>query len=196
MARDLDTICLKCLEKEPVRRYASAAGLADDLGRFLRREPILARPVPHHERLILWARRNPMIALLGIALALSLWVGAVAVILTWQQKRQQANEANRFMTQPAEDAFANNREDDALSTLAAAFRRDRSGGLATRRLVSALSQRSFSLPITLAPKDGMGVFAGFLDPKGHYVLVTDQGSRLQLWSLPDGVPRMPPLDVG
>jgi serine/threonine protein kinase len=70
--RDLETICLKCLQKEPERRYADADALADDLNRFLDGRPVVARPVSIVEHLGRWCRRNPRVAVLSAAVVVLL----------------------------------------------------------------------------------------------------------------------------
>jgi formylglycine-generating enzyme required for sulfatase activity len=85
---DLETICLKCLRKEPENRYASAAELADDLHRYQNGEPIQARPVGMVERMVKWVRRRPAIATLWGALA-TVVVGAFALV-AWQLEETRA----------------------------------------------------------------------------------------------------------
>src|SRR5262245_55096782 len=77
---DLETITLKCLNKNPLRRYASAAELADDLRRWRNREPIRARPIGLLERLARWCQRRPALAAMGPALCLVSVLGLLGVI--------------------------------------------------------------------------------------------------------------------
>ncbi len=95
--RDLETICLKCLENHRARRYQSAAELRDDLKRFLAGEPIQARPVRPVERLSKWAVRRPQVASLLAAFVLAVVLGLSGV--TWQWWRVLASQHRQALTQ-------------------------------------------------------------------------------------------------
>jgi eukaryotic-like serine/threonine-protein kinase len=101
LSKDLETICLKCLEKEPPRRYASAQALAEDLDRWLKGEPILARPVTRVERMTKWAKRKPVVAALTGAVVL-LGVSGVSGI-AWQWRK--AESARRVATEKLWDSY-------------------------------------------------------------------------------------------
>jgi len=101
VSRDLETICLKCLEKDPRRRYATAQELADEFDRFLRDEPIRARPVAPAEKFWRWCRRHPIIAALTGVIGVLLL--AVALISTAAAARLQ--RANREGQEKLREAY-------------------------------------------------------------------------------------------
>ncbi|HLX61387.1 MAG TPA: WD40 repeat domain-containing serine/threonine-protein kinase [Planctomycetota bacterium] len=128
--RDLETICLKCLEKDPKRRYGSADAMADELERWLRGEPIQARPTTRVERTLKWVKRKPLaaafIAVSVTALAALLWSG-----WAFNQRLKVANETLQerlrlsMIEQARTERIVNNRPRSLeLLTEAAQIRRD------------------------------------------------------------------------
>jgi len=94
------TICLKCLHKDAARRYESAAALADDLGRWLRGEPIVARPVGRTERATKWVRRNAVVSAAMATVTVTLLMGVG--ISGWNYRK--ASRANLQLGQQLENS--------------------------------------------------------------------------------------------
>lgn len=140
---DLETMALKCLEKDPERRYDSAAALADDLERWLLGEPIVARAVSPGERAWRWCRRNPAVAGLAAAVAASLLLGT-CVSLYWAglatDHARQAEQSAADAQLERERADANAAEARA-SALQAHQEKDRANNKAAEAKASAEQAR-------------------------------------------------------
>jgi serine/threonine protein kinase/WD40 repeat protein len=134
--RDLETIVLKTIERDPASRYQSAAELADDLRRFLEDRPIGARRVAWRERTWRWCRRNPAVAALSLAvvlLLLTMTVGSLYAAVRFARERDRAvanqalAESNEYRARTAESKLADRLWDSYLSQ-ARALRGSRAAG--------------------------------------------------------------------
>jgi serine/threonine protein kinase len=113
--RDLETITLKCLEKDPARRYPTARALADDLGKYLHGEPITARPIGRIERNWRWCRRNPRTA--GLSAAVGALLLIVATVTTYSSVHFRAAAREARWRQYLSDMHAAMKAwDDGLTT--------------------------------------------------------------------------------
>jgi WD40 repeat protein len=117
ISRDLETICLKCLEKDPQRRYGSAEALAEDLERWLKGEPILARPVGALPRLVKWVRRRPAMATMWLLVVLVTSAGVTGVI--WKAREvalaeQQVEEEKKKLSQAEEALLEKQRRNEEI----------------------------------------------------------------------------------
>ncbi len=94
ISKDLEAICLKCLEKDPARRYASAQLLQADLQRFLNQSPVVARRITRFDRVARWARRNPALATVSSLSFVALTIALILVTQQWRRAEQNVELAN------------------------------------------------------------------------------------------------------
>jgi hypothetical protein len=210
--RDLETVCLKCLEKEPRRRYDSAEALADDLERWLRGEPIFARPTGPVARLGKWARRRPAVAGLLTALAAVTVFGFGLVVWWWREAetQKQAVEAQERLTagerdradeqrRRAEGLLARTRRADYANRilLAARFLHDDRDDLARGHLAACdadLRGWEWDYLDRLATPTPLRRFPGhFQDvafsPDGKWLAAAAPGGATDVWDLETGALR-------
>jgi WD40 repeat protein len=155
--RDLETICLKCLEKEPRKRYGSAEALAEDLERWLTGHSIHARPRGPVERVVKWARRRPTAAALGgVTVAAACILGADLVlsearVRARQRETEDALNALQYEQGRTRQALAS--EQDALQRSNTAFAELKNEQARTRELLRQQEQTSYNHAVLLADRE-------------------------------------------
>jgi len=205
LSRDLETICLKCLEKEPGKRYANAEALAKDLHRFEIGEPIQAKPVSVWRRGMKWARRRPSLAALVmviIAAAVSLLIGGVyfssrvddALKEAKSRRREAERQVVHFNVLKGQDAVEKGDLLGSLPWFVEALKLEQGGSeqqeIHRTRLAAILRQCPRLVQIFCHQ---MPVLHAEFSRDGRYLVTACADSTAQVWNVESGESIAPPL---
>lgn len=196
---DLETIALRCLEKQPEQRYSSAASVADELQRFLQNEPIQARPISRLEYLSRLTRRNPRMSALVGALLLTFWVGCGVSLWQWARAERSNSaliESVEHLEWNAIDAMLNQGESSrALATVASLIRNNPHDKNAAMFAMSLMEE--VPLPIPAAPTfqhvNRSELSIARISPDGRFILTGSVDGTAWLWDAEKAVPRGEPF---
>jgi WD40 repeat protein/serine/threonine protein kinase len=194
---DLDCIVMKALEKNRMRRYGSAEALAEDLGRWLRKEPIQARPINAAERIIKWMRRNPKVATLAILLNLVFAVGLAGILFVSARLASANHDKDRanvqlaknlrdFEWQRIDELISKGKRGDALANLGKFLRQNPNDRAAAMRLVSMLSGCNFALPAGAPLRHDTSLDTLALSSDGRRVVIAANDGKARVWELEGG----------
>jgi len=194
---DLETICLKCLEKDSAKRYQSAQELVDELDRFLCDEPIHAHPVTRVGRTWRWCRRKPALAGLIVALHLVLALGLMGILWEWRRasfnaraEKEQHDRAEvalaRLEIQRVQDFLEGDNSSAALAYLARVLRKNPMDEVAAERLMSALTHLQFVLPACPLLSSEMRLTCAQFDLRGERVVTASDDHTARIWDARTG----------
>jgi serine/threonine protein kinase/WD40 repeat protein len=202
--RDLETICLKCLEKEPGRRYRTAGELAEELSRFIADRPILARPASAVEKSWRWCRRKPVVAALSAAVVCLLLIVAGGSLVTALQinrarARAEKNLARQYVANGAR-AEEESRLFEAVGWYAQALTLEQRdpASVQTHRIRLGTALRQFPkltqlrfIPQVSPNRQERTVYA--VSPDSQRVILASGTNGVQVWELAGGQPSTQPF---
>jgi hypothetical protein len=185
----LESICLKCLEKDPKRRYASVTALREDLQRFGRGEPTLARPMALHARLWRTAGRHPAVAGLLVTLALVMVLGTT--LSRWQlhgtrvANEELARMQERQSVELGVSLMSQGRKRTGIARVARALRNNPENRAAAAVLWAVLMDQPWSVPVFVLPKDPDVAPIVRASSDGAYLATVGSGRpgarRIRIW---------------
>lgn len=183
--RDLETIAMRCLEKDPNRRYSSARDVAEELERFRRREPIHARPIGNTEQLWRWCQRNPWIAFMSSALLLTILIGTAVACWEWwraeQANARMAKTLDRLQRDAVNDTLESGQNARALAKAASLIRSNPSDWKAASLAISIMEQRAFPVPAAPLISRDDELTVARLSPDGTRIAIGSDDGTVTLW---------------